>query len=77
MLDTVVVRAGGLNDGVEVTAKVYELVGTWSSGTVEPNGTDIYIGNSTGGARMKKRFESKVAVVSRLATITESSSSRI
>lgn len=55
MLDTVVIRAGGLNDGVEVTAKVYELAGTWPSGTVEPNGTDIYMGNSTSGNRMKKR----------------------
>lgn len=55
MIDTVVVRAGGLNEGIEISARVYEIMGTWPGGTVEPNGTDIYMANGTSGSGMKKR----------------------
>lgn len=59
MIDTVVVRAGGLNEGIEISARVYEIMGTWPGGTVEPNGTDVYMPNGTSGSGsgsgMKKR----------------------
>lgn len=39
LLDTVIIRTGGLNEGVGVSANVYSLEGTWGSGQVQPNGT--------------------------------------
>lgn len=39
LLDTVVVRTSGLNEGASVTANVYSLEGTWPSGQLQPNST--------------------------------------
>lgn len=55
LLDTVIIKAGGLNDGISISASVYSLQGTWPSGTVEPNSTDIYMPNSTSGGVRKRQ----------------------
>jgi len=39
LLDTVIIRTGGLNEGVSVSASVYSLDSTWGSGQVRPNST--------------------------------------
>lgn len=49
LIDGVLVSVGGLNEGVVVSARVHAIEGTWGSGVVMPNGTDVYgAGNGTG-----------------------------
>ena len=50
LLDSIVVRSGGLNDGVSITASIYSLENTWGAQEVYPNGTAV-AQNQTGVVR--------------------------
>lgn len=41
LLDTVVIRSSGLNEGVSISAVVHMLEGTWEADVSQPNGTAV------------------------------------
>jgi len=41
LLDTVILRTGGLNEGVRITANVYSLEGSWGAGQVQANNSAV------------------------------------